>query len=540
MKHGFGWVAVAGLVLVVGACGKGATPTAEVAIETATRISSPAPTATLSSTPLPPTPSVTARPPGYPAGVTVTPVSYPSSTLAGGYPAGASQYNPPTATPTAVVEWFVPATETNGSIPIEFHTPPPPQPFMVACEKFGWYLLRLSDSSTVSNFVPPPTTGCPAWVGWSPDGQSAAIVANNRELYLWRTDGTPPKSIGLSLGADEYSHPSWSPNGWAFAYIITDTLFTQPHLAPVAVISALGERVIEFETEGGSEGENIFWLADNVLCRSDRTRVPCYQASSGKLLFRLQGWHILTSGCCPAQQLPSFSSDQTKVILDESYYRREANDFRDHQAIYKLFDLIKLNETLLPDTGYNPLAFVGWSEDGRKAYLIHSPLTLEATPASQVPFGLLVFDTRTGRYDVLFEEAVFVTWAPSQKWAMVVFPSRTATDELGLSVGVWQVGTKVLIGRIPFSNKLIINHAGWDAYLGRLSFGAPVWSPDGQWVVFGDALGKLNLIGIDGTVKQLAADASGALWLDVKLHWSPDDARLLVQHGNRAWVVALP
>ncbi len=69
------------------------------------------------------------------------------------------------------------------------------------------------------------------------------------------------------------------------------------------------------------------------------------------------------------------------------------------------------------------------------------------------------------------------------------------------------------------------------------------WSNDGTRVVFNDRWNNLWLMGLDGTVRQLAADLSCVdydSFYDMRLFWSPDNSRLLVlSAGNRAWVLFL-
>jgi hypothetical protein len=370
----------------------------------------------------------------------------------------------------------------------------------------------------------------------------AAVVTGENEVYLWRTDGSLPLKVGAvdkSLG-DQYRHPRWSPDSRLLAFMTAENNNVWPHSATVRVVDHLGQTLVDFQIGGGTDFEDIYWLASDVVCRYDRNSIPCHKASTGQYLFDIQGWHILTSGGVPAQQPPSFSLDQQWCLLDVSYY--DYTDTSDsYRAVYQLYDIQRVQEYALPSSGSNPVAFAGWSEDSSTAYLISLPRDADALPAPDVPFGLLRLDVQTRRFEVVFEEAVHVAWSPDHQWAFVIFPGRAADGSLGLAGRIWRVGTETLSERTLISEAMIYGNPGWDSYFrGPDSFGAPTWSHEGAWVVFGTAHGKLYLGGIDGAVRELAADETGASWLTAEFTWSPDDQHLLVQYGDRAWIMSVP
>jgi hypothetical protein len=61
------------------------------------------------------------------------------------------------------------------------------------------------------------------------------------------------------------------------------------------------------------------------------------------------------------------------------------------------------------------------------------------------------------------------------------------------------------------------------------------WSNDGQRIAACDQFGAVKLVDILGHGKVLTAEMSLTHAI-ISLHGSPDDRRLLVVQGNRAWI----
>jgi hypothetical protein len=423
-------------------------------------------------------------------------------------------------------------------IQISFELTPPTSPFEIRCENGFIHLYRTEDGSSVSEWQLNGPGECYAWAESSPNGTAVAFVTVLQEVYVWRADGTPPLNVGTMSGpAADYQHPHWSPDGKHLAFITLEEVNVWPHTATVRVVEDMGEFRLEFQIAGGgTDGEDIYWLANNVICRGDRNTVPCHKVSTGEYLFDVQGWHIITSGGVPGQQPPSCSPDQRWCLLDNSYFGS-----RWYQASYALHDIQQTRAYALPSTGSNQLAFASWTNDSSAAYLISLPREANSTPAPDVPFGLLKLDVQTRQLEVLFEQAVHVAWSPDQQWAFVIFPARAADGSLELQGSIWRVGTEELGARVLISREMIYSNPGWESYFrGPDSFGAPVWSHNNRWVVTGDAHGGLHLLGTDGATLQLSSDESGASWLSAEFTWSSDDHYLLVKYGERIWIVSIP
>jgi len=59
------------------------------------------------------------------------------------------------------------------------------------------------------------------------------------------------------------------------------------------------------------------------------------------------------------------------------------------------------------------------------------------------------------------------------------------------------------------------------------------WSQDGERVAVADRLGRIKILGVDGSERVL----SETIDQSVDLRWSPDDGHLLVLQEGRAWIV---
>jgi len=482
-------------------------------------------------------PSATPVPQSYPAQLLPTPAPQ-------AYPGLGVIFPPPT--PTEVIDWFVPVTEVTGyseSLLPDFQpTPTAPMP-QVNCDfensKLIWRLSESALSGIALSFFAAEGATCPSQIDIAPDGSAAVLVYHPHHAYLWLADGSAPIAIG-DICVSEFSSV-WSPDAQRLAFLRPVCDMGLASTAQANIVDKSGALQVEFLIEGGSDGQTIDWLTNEIVCRGDRMSVPCHFVGNGKRVFSLQGWKSPIGGG-KAQQHPSISPNQRWILLDEGRYVWSNNGGVDRiQQSYVVFDVQRLTRYQLPSTGENPLAFAGWSLDSSTAFLISRPLRANSLPAPEMPFGLFAFEVETRRSTMLFEQAVHVWWSPNQQYAAVVFPTRKANDALGLDVGVWQVGAETLVGRAPLSDELIYIDPGWDFYrYGNSSFGSFSWSPNGQKLVVGTLQGELYLFDIDGKVQILARKSSRLMFVPAQYTWSLDTTQLLVHSGARAWVVKVP
>lgn len=505
---------------------------------------SPLPTLTVAVTGVPdslvePSPAPVLQ--GYPITGEFAPSTPMPSPTGQGYPIGPVDFPAPPA--PAIVEWSVPVTEVTGAnvlLPLDFPPVSPIPALNVECDLVNVTLyltdytgiLDEANLNTLTNGNP----NCPTKIDVAQNGSAVALVFPLGDINVWLADVSAPRKVGrMPSQMANYLYTSlWSPDSERLAFIAIER--DADLKATLQVVDKMGRLLAQFEVGGGSDGENLYWLAADVLCRGDRSSSPCYQASTGQFAFRLQGWHILTAGV-KAQQPPSISPDQRWVLLDEGYFDRQIDGPAGIRQVYTLFDTHSLTNYTLPASGENPIAFAGWKQNSTTAYLVSRPRQADSLPASGMPFGLLALDLKTRQIELLFKESVQVTWSRDQRWAFVTFPARNAEDALGLVGGAWEVGTKNLFGRVTLATEMVYSDPAWEGY-NRL--GTAAWAHNGRWVVFGNALGQLHLLGIDGVVRQLASDILRASWLQANYTWSEDDTRLLVEHEGRAWIVTIP
>lgn len=552
MKHWFGWVAVAGLALGVGACGKGATPTAEVALATATRISSPAPTTTLSSTPLPQTPSATPRPKtSSTLAPWLTPPPKPTSSPSTPvWSADVIEIKANDLGATWRVEWLnasevqlekyffgkpVVVDSSSGLVltPTPYATLPPNDwnnydelsaspngAYAMECTPGNLRLIRTSDNQTVGQ-LPIEVFHC--WgIDWSYDSAKVAFAGDDGAVYIWpMSESTPSRrDYGLFMWGAR-----WSPDAQRLA-LVTSAKSLSADNASVYIVEA-GATALpsqEFEVTGGNQWypEFVNWVTNDVILNIraglEWRQYEYFDAQTGK---------ELTSGYVSTYwgQVQSGSPDERWLVLDQS----------NSQASYQLFDLYSRTVTALSEVLSTQLDFVGWSDESSAFYAISRPADESATASYKVPFGLLALDPITAQFAQLFDHAVFARLNPDKTLVWIVFPARQENGTLGLAGGIFNLSAKTLTGREFVSDHLLYASPA-DGDL------VPVaWSNDGTRVVFGDASGTLMLMALDGSTRVLATGLPAEAWpTQVHYAWSPDDARLLVQHGNRAWVVALP
>jgi hypothetical protein len=288
---------------------------------------------------------------------------------------------------------------------------------------------------------------------------------------------------------------------------------------------------------GGTEGEDVIWKTNSIVCRGDRYRVPCHSSDIGEFLFALQGWHMMASGA-KGQQTPSISPNERWLLLDESYFDHNFDGRDGIRQIYILFDTFTSAQYQLPNSGENSVAFSGWSLDSTTAYLVSRPFQADSLPMPDMPFGLFAFTVQNHQLTMLFKEAVHVWWSPNQQFALVAFPAKSEQGALMLVAGIWQVGTENLVGRVPLADEMIYIDPGWDYQVrNNSSFGSASWSNSGHKVILRTPTGNLFLLGVEGSVQNLSENFSRVVSGPVTYTWASDDSKLLIQAGSRAWVV---
>lgn len=472
---------------------------------------------------------------GYPG--QIFPVSPPQ-----GYPGGGG-FVFPAFTPIPTIQWSIPVSEITGWSefpPTEFRAPQTSPSLEVHCEfeasKLTLWVNNEQLSDAPLSFFEIESPSCPNKIDPAVDSSAAVLSFSQGEAYLWRADGLLPKPLG-QICAPQYSS-IWSPNSQKLAMSLRPCQIGFQNNATVQIFDALGNLQVEFMMGGGTDGEDVVWKTNSIVCRGDRNRVPCHSTNTGDFLFVLQGWHILTAGGIKAQQSPNVSPNERWLLLDEGYFDHSIDGRAGIRQIYTLFDTLINTKYQLPDSGENPVAFAGWSLDSTKAYLVSRPFQADSLPMPDMPFGLFAFNVENHQLTMLFKEAVHVWWSPDQQHALVAFPARNEQGALTLMAGIWQVGTENLVGRVPLADEVIYTDPGWDYQVrNNSSFGSASWSNSGHKVILRTPTGDLFLLGVEGSVQNLSENFSRVVSGPVTYTWASDDSKLLIQAGSRAWVV---
>lgn len=486
-------------------------------------------------TPIPPaTPDLQ----GYPGQILPAP-------LPQGYPGGGG-FVFPTLTPIPTIQWSVPVSEITGwsEFPLaEFRAPQTSPNLEVRCEFEASKLTlwvnneQLSDASL--SFFEIESPSCPNKIDPAADSSAAVLSFPQGEAYLWRADGLPPKPLGR-ICAPQFSS-LWSPNSQKLALSLRPCQIGFQNNAQIQILDSWGNPQAEFLIGGGTDGEDVVWKSNSIVCRGDRNRVPCHSANTGDFLFAIQGWHVITGGA-KGQQTPGISPNERWLLLDESYFDHNFDGREGIRQNYILFDTWTTVKYLLPNSGENPVAFAGWSLDSTTAYLVSRPFQADSLPMPDMPFGLFALDVHSRQLTMLFKEAVYVWWSPNQQYALVAFPARNEQGALTLVAGIWQVDTENLVGRVPLADEVIYMDPGWDFQVrgsnsNKSSFGSAFWSNNGRKVILRTPRGDLFLMGVDGSVQNLAENFSRAVSEPITYTWALDDSKILIQAGSRAWVV---
>jgi hypothetical protein len=371
-------------------------------------------------------------------------------------------------------------------------------------------------------------------VSWAPDSSIVAFIVLDQGVYTWRVDGTVFYNNVVSILG---TPPLWSLDSTRFVvfhYAKAEDGLYDAGLATFDVVYADRRPPLTAETKIGTndwEPSAVHWITHDELttwhgCGYDCGYYLFFDANTGK---ELPGWSYVAD----ASQDPSYSPDMRWRMSDGSDYDYTIEGEFIHY--YSLFDLHAKSYYSLVEGKQLYLAFLDWSDDSTTFYVVSRPVTETAKANVKVPFGLLALNPQTREFKQLFEQAVFAKLSPDKKLAWVVFPAKHADGTLGLDGGIFNLADGTLAGRLFVSDRVLYaNPAEGDLV-------SVAWSNDGTRVVFGDSEGNLTLVKTDGTTQSLATILPRGDWpANVHYAWSPDDRHLLVQYGDRAWIVSVP
>lgn len=396
--------------------------------------------------------------------------------------------------------------------------------YVFECSDAGLRLLRASDKQIIGQSSI-QVFGC--YLGdWAGNSSKAVFAADDGAVYIWSVTDSAPRR--LEYGRFIWS-VRWSPDAQRLLLVTFSTQGRADGAAVfVANLDADSTLDLGIEVEDGNQWDpsNVNWAADEIIVNHRRGLAWYYYA-----YYDTHTKQLITSAYLDVYltQGEWQSPDERWLVLDQSGWESE------RRFAYSMLDLQNRAVSWLSDGAQTHLDFIGWSGDSSTFYLVSRPVSETAKSNPNTSFGLLALNPETREFTQLFEQAVFASWSPDKHLIWVVFPAKREDGSLGLNGGIFDPATGTLTGRAFVSDRLLYaNPADGDL--------VPVaWSNDGTRLVFSDSSGNLNLLGTDGLVQTLASNLPLSSWpQDVHYAWSPDDRRLLVQHGDRAWIVSGP
>ncbi len=396
--------------------------------------------------------------------------------------------------------------------------------YVFECSDVGLRLLRASDKQVIGQSSI-QVLGC--YLGdWAGDSSKAAFPTNYGAIYIWSVIDSAPRHLEYSRFAWSVR---WSPDGQRLL-LVTSSAQGRADGAAVYIVNQEADSTLDLgiEVEDGNHWDPSYvnWATDEIIVNHRRGLTWYYYA-----YYDIHTRQLITSASLDEFQTQGErrSPNNRWFVLDQSGWPSE------RRFAYNMLDLQTRTVRWLSDGTQTHLDFIGWSDDSSTFYLVSRPVSETAKSNSNTPFGLLALNPGTHEFTQLFEQAVFASWSPDKHLMWVVFPAKREDGSLGLDGGIFAPATGTLTGRAFVSDHVLYaNPAEGDL--------VPVaWSNDGTRLVFGDSRGNLNLLGTDGLVQTLASNLPHIPWpQDVHHAWSPDDRRLLVQHGDRAWIVNVP
>ena len=402
----------------------------------------------------------------------------------------------------------------------------PDRKYKIYCSESDLLIRSVADDLLIKQIKIPQNEYCRGYIDWAGDSSAISIVSKQGDIYVWRMNESEPYKL-----ASGYKEAWWSPNQKVLMAIKSSAVATFD--INIALIPVNGQGAIStFVISLRSSIHGVFWFTDNVVgvIAYKGYGDSYYEVGTGRFLF---GYSYIPQINIFSQP-PLLSANRRWVIVDQGSRPNDKPYPRSHRyTIYNLFDK---SEYVIADGHDTVLKFAGWSDDSSTLYLVSRPATETAVSSPNTPFGLLAFDPTTRQAKNLFVDAVDVEWSPSRELAYVIFVTRNPDSSLGLIGGIWKVGSTMLIGSHMVSSAMIYSDPASEGFFDYPS--KAVWSHDGKKVIVGDALGKLNLITLDGTVRQLATDLPNQ-WKGFS--WSPDDRRVVVYVSTeRRWIVTVP
>lgn len=405
----------------------------------------------------------------------------------------------------------------------------PNKAYYLECTETSILLHRANGEGLIGQAVIKlPIDGC-YLVDWASDSSKMAFVSASYEIYVWQVTDSQPKTLNIL----KTYFARWSPGG---DRLLVVSGADAPGYATVQVATADGVLLpsIKFEVSAGNgwaTPHSVSWFDENIISNSrfgiTWRYFAYYSTNSGRLIAE---W--VTD--IESQQNTDWAPDGRWVIIDR-HGGTWAVTTQIESEYYGLIDFSSEEEFRLTQIPNQLFDFLAWSPNSSTFYTISRPVSETAQASAEVPFGLLALNPQTRTFTQLFEQAVFAALSPDQTRAWVVFPAKREGGALGLDGGVFDMQAGTLTARQYVADEVFYGNPAEGALL------PAAWNHAGTRLVFADARGGLMLVNVNGEVQTLTATLPIAAWpQEIRLEWAPDDSKLLVHAGERAWVVEMP
>lgn len=535
---------------------------------------STSPTATPTPKPLP---TATSTPPRNP---TSTSTRLPAPTRRPTFTPTSPATNSPTRTPLPTVAWTLPAIEIDGwlsgayatwesnlsiraaSFPTTIYVdalsgrvtsvatatpfpeglyrgPPSAKSahFEITCSEGDLQLHRLPERTLLGE-APILVSYCNS-VQWARDESAASIVSDDGSVFVWRRDGTAPYVVGQALPT---TLAPWSPDssrllltGHSDSSVLGEATFNiaYPDGRPMLFTGAT------IEAGNGWEPEFLHWLTDDLIANhrqcgdaGDCLFTSIYDATTGEYV----AGYLTHSGFGVGQGARLSPNSQWLALdtpLDTEDWSQRFEEGYDEYRFLALLDVTTRNRYVWAE-GKIRIVFSGWTSDSGRFYFLHYPSSSLDVGEPALSYGLLSLDPLTLQTTVVTANVVWENWSPDHSLIFVATAAVIGPDRAESVHGAIRAADGT-----PLTPPQFIA-ASLDLTRPYAQLVSASWSHTSNQLAVADGFGNLWLFSDNGQLMQLASllptvESPSGLTLD----WSPDDRRLLVQSGDRAWVVTI-
>lgn len=403
--------------------------------------------------------------------------------------------------------------------------------WVIRCSAKGVKLLDPEGDVVLQQAAPMPvsrSSDCQPYVDWAPD-ETAAVVKTQMGLYLWSLSDGAWHSIST---LDEHTPSAWSPSGNLVA-LLRDEVMETGYLRQLIFFDRRGldQSRLELDMKSG-EILGMAWPRENVIeVFQWYHRFRFFRLPSGA---ELLDWSSDPRRASPFHQDPLFSPDRRWLTLDEGEFDGKT---------YSLVDLDEGTRHILIDDPSVYVAFVGWSaEDGSHLEYVVRLAGADAVPNRNTPLGLLTYSPETRESELLFPNALQVSWNPDRSWALVVYRDEASSPatmnatlwstETGELLRPWEVGEQVVYEDPAFYRGFVGGQENASLLL------PTAWSPGGERVIYSTPAGEVVLEDVVGG-RVILDRVSGERWDDVRPHWSPQGDYLAYRLGSEVYLTRL-